>query len=59
MADIKLEAMLLHLLNSKSPNGKLWAAITVPGIGRFTRQDVEDRLKTLRSPAKWYQFWKK
>jgi hypothetical protein len=48
---IKLEAMLLHLLHTKTVNGKTWAAITVPDVARFTRQDVEDALRLVQGDA--------
>lgn len=55
MAHRKLEAMLLHLLHTRAPNGKLWKAITIPGIDRFTREDVERELA--RTRRRWWQFW--
>ena len=56
---IKLEAMLLHLLHSKSPDGKLWKAITIPGVARFTREDVEREIAaTHEDTIRWWQFWK-
>lgn len=53
----KVEAMLLHLLHSRTPEGKMWKAVTIPGIARFTRDDVEYELKRIRS--RWWQFWKR
>lgn len=49
---IKLEAMLLHLLHSKH-DGKVWIAITVPGVARFTREDVAAELQ--RARRSWWQ----
>ncbi len=54
----KLEAMLAHLLNERTTDGKLWSAITVVGIARFTRSDVEAELHHLRSDKRWWHFWK-
>jgi len=56
--DVKLEAMLLHLLHQKADNGKTWFAITIPGVARFTREDVEIRLKEARKCKRWWEFWK-
>lgn len=56
MADPKLEAMLVMLLNLRGQNGKPWTAIRVPGHTRFTRADVEAALHRCRK--KWWQFWR-
>jgi len=53
----KLEIMLLHLLNSRTKDGKIWEAITIPGLGRFTRKDVEYELRKARTH--WWEFWKR
>jgi hypothetical protein len=58
-----LEIMLIHLLNQKAPNGKQWVAVTVPGIGRFTREDTERTLAELREQVfldgrkRWWKLW--
>jgi len=53
----RLEIMLVHLLNERGPNGRPWAAITVQGMGKFTRADTEQVLRKIR--RRWWQFWKR
>jgi hypothetical protein len=57
MADRKLEAIMLHLLNTRADNGKVWIAITIPGVARFTRDDVQGYLDHARqcAPDPWYK----
>jgi hypothetical protein len=58
-----LEVMLIHLLNQKAPNGKNWIAITVPGVGRFTREEAERLLADCRGQKfvdgrkPWWKLW--
>jgi hypothetical protein len=68
----KLEAMMVHLLNERGPNGRPWAAIAVPGYPKFTRDDTEAELRVIRQVAcdackaelaetptkRWWEFWK-
>jgi hypothetical protein len=60
----RLEAMMVHLLNERGPNGRPWAAITVPGYPKFTRADAETELRKIRQHVcdecrrRWWQFWK-
>lgn len=54
----KLEAMLVHLLNEKGPTGRQWKTIQVEGFPMFSRDDVRKELANVRTPIKWYQFWK-
>lgn len=55
MERTKLELMLLHLLNMRSPNGKPWKSITLPALGKFEREDVIRELRRMRAP--WWKFW--
>ena len=61
MERTQLELMLIHLLHERSAEGKPWRSITLPGLGKFTREDVahEINAERRRQRAKWYQFWRK
>lgn len=60
MERTKLELMLLHLLNERSPEGKKWKSIELPGLGKFTREDLAHEILTERKRQEkhWYQFWR-
>lgn len=60
MERTQLELMLLHLLHERSPEGKPWKSITLPGLGKFYREDVVREINAERKRARkrWWQFWR-
>lgn len=60
MEHSRLELMLIHLLNTRAPDGKLWKAISLPEYGRFTFDDVKEELEIAKAAkTRWWEFWKR